>query len=373
MTTKNKVPETKLKIVRELSDLIKNKKTLLVASIKNIPASQFQEIVKKLRGKAIVKVLKKNLITRALDSSENQQIKKLKEQIQSSVAILFSDLDSFELASELLESKSPAKARMGQEAPEDIEIEAGPTDLMPGPAISELGSLGIQVQIEKGKINIKEPKVIVKKGEKISANAASVMNKLDMKPFKLGFIPLSAFDTPEGKLYLEIKIDKEATLEELKTAWSKGLAFAIEIKYITKDTIKFMIRKAGLHKKVLENLVGKEKIEEKREEEKKAEQEKPDDEKKEKKEDSKEDKKEVDKEDKGGEVSQSIKESGELKAKEEEKEEVKRDDKQVSDNTENQSGAKDETKLVEQDASKDSGDKTLANNQTQQNKNQEEK
>ena len=250
---KKQIPESKIHSVKEMADMIKNKRTILVASIKNIPASQFQEIVKKMRGKAIVKVPKKNLIFRALDSSKNEEVKKLKEQIKNSVAILFSELDSFELASELLKSKSPAKAKAGQEAPEDIEIQDGATDLVPGPAISELGSLGIQIQIEKGKIYIKKPKVIVKKGEKISKTAAGIMNKLDIKPFSIGFIPLSAFDNQDNKLYLEIKIDIEKTLEELKSSYTKSLAFAVEIGYASPDTISFLIGKASAHEKALDD------------------------------------------------------------------------------------------------------------------------
>ncbi len=249
------VPERKIAAVRELSELIKTKKTLLVASIKNLPASQFQEIVKKLRGKAVVKVPKKSLIFRAIDESGKEGLKKVKEYIEGSVAILFSDIDSFELASELLESKTPAKAKAGQEAPEDIEVQAGPTDLVPGPAISELGALGIQVQIEKGKIHIKEPKVIVKKGEKISELAADIMNKLDIKPFSVGFIPLTAYDIEKDKLYPKIEIDKEKTVEELKTAFSKALAFAVEIGYACKDTIKFLLAKASAHETAIKKLV----------------------------------------------------------------------------------------------------------------------
>ncbi len=251
-TKSTHVSEEKKNIVKELSNLIKNNKTILVASIKNIPSSQFQEIAKKLRGKAIVKVPKKNLIFLALDKSGNEAVKKIKEQIRESTAILFSELDSFELAAELISNKSPTKAKAGQEAPEDIEIPAGPTDLVPGPAISELGALGIQIQIEKGKITIKTPRVIAKKGEKISSGAADVMNKLDIKPFSVGFIPLSAFDAEEGKLYLEIKIDREETIRELKKAFSQSLPFAIEIGYPTKDTITFLLGKAGIQGKVLE-------------------------------------------------------------------------------------------------------------------------
>ena len=246
------VSEEKKKIVVELSNLIKNKKTILIASIKNIPSSQYQEIVKKLRGKAIVKVPKKNIIFRALDSSGNEVIKKLKNHIKENIAILFSDIDAFDLAAELMGKKSPVKAKSGQESIKDIEIQDGPTDLIPGPAITELGVLGIQIKIEKGKIHIKEPKIIVKEGEKISAAAADIMNKFNIKPFSVGFIPLAAFDTKEGKLYLDIKINKEETIEEIKKAFGKALPFAVEIGYISDDTIKFMIGKAGMHGKAFE-------------------------------------------------------------------------------------------------------------------------
>ncbi len=240
--------------VKELTNLIKEKRTILIASIKNIPASQFQEISKKLRGKAIVKVPKKNLIFRALENSEDEKLKKIEEQIKDNVAVLFSDMDCFELAGELVRNKTPAKAKAGQEAPEDIEISAGPTELVPGPAISQLGALGIQIQIDKGKITIKEAKIIAKKGANISSGAADIMNKLDIKPFSISLVPLAGYDSHEKKLYLDIKIDREKTLEELKRAFGKALPFAVQISYISNDTIGFLIQKAARHEKAIEKL-----------------------------------------------------------------------------------------------------------------------
>jgi len=108
------IPERKINSVKVLKNLIKSKATILIASIKDLPASQFQEIGKKLRGKAIVKVPKKNLIFRAIDESGTKEFEKLKDQIKADSAILFSDLDSFDLAGELLKSKIPAKANLGK-------------------------------------------------------------------------------------------------------------------------------------------------------------------------------------------------------------------------------------------------------------------
>jgi len=154
LETSKHIPQVKVNSVKELTDLIKTKKTILIADISNIPGSQFQQIVKKLRGKAIVKVPKKNLFLRALDSAKKEKAKELKNSLVKPVALLFSDLDSYDLASELIKNKSPSKAKPGQIAPKDLEIPAGPTDLVPGPAISELGALGIKIQIQGGKIEI---------------------------------------------------------------------------------------------------------------------------------------------------------------------------------------------------------------------------
>ena len=251
---KTQVADWKIKTVDELKKLISDNNTILIASIKNLPGSQFQEICKKLRGTAVVKVPKKNLIFRALDNSDGEELQKIKESIGNSVAILFSNLDTFDLASDLLKNKSPAKAKTGQEAPEDIEVKAGPTDLVPGPAISELGALGIQIQIKDGKIEIKQDKIIVQEGKTISQGAADIMSKLDIKPFSVGFVPLAAFDSKEKKFYSEINIDPEGTLADLKSAFGKALPFAVEIGYVTSDTIGFLLGKAESHAKALDSL-----------------------------------------------------------------------------------------------------------------------
>jgi large subunit ribosomal protein L10 len=251
------VSEKKKKSVTELAKLLQEKKTFLIASIKNIPGSQFQEIVKKMRGRAIVKVPKKNLILKALDSSKEEEIKKVKEKITNDFALLFSDIDCFELAIDLIKKKSPSKAKVGQIAPEDIEIPAGPTDLVPGPAISELGALGIQIQIEGGKITIKSPKVIAKKGTKITQGAADMMSKLDIKPFTIGFIPVAAFDNTTKTFYPEMNINPDKMLDDFKEAYGRALPFAVQIGYTTPETITFLIGKAGRQELIIANLQNK--------------------------------------------------------------------------------------------------------------------
>ncbi|MAH49431.1 50S ribosomal protein L10 [Candidatus Pacearchaeota archaeon] len=253
---KTHVSEAKKEKVKELADLMK-KKTVMVVSIKGLPSAQFQDIKKKLRGKAVIQVAKKSLVDFALDHSGIKELHGLIPYVQENSAILFSDNDAFEISGILASEKSPAKAKEGQESPEEIVVSAGPTDLLPGPDISALSAVGLQPKVEQGKIHIVKDSVLVKKGENINSNQASIMAKLDIVPFKVGIEPVAAYT--EGKVYADIKIDKEGFLEELKDAYSRGLAFSVEIGYVCKDNLSFVLGRAAAHEGALSGLIKEEK------------------------------------------------------------------------------------------------------------------
>ena len=63
------------------------------------------------------------------------------------------------------------------------------------------------------------------------------------------------FDSKEEKLYLEINIDSEKILEELKESFSKALGFAVNISYTSPDTIGFLIQRAARQEKALEKFI----------------------------------------------------------------------------------------------------------------------
>ena len=83
---------------------------------------------------------KKELIRRALESTKKQLI----DYLDGMPAILLSELEPFELFSLLKENQSAASAKAGQIAPKDILVNAGPTQLVPGPIVSQLGAAGIK-------------------------------------------------------------------------------------------------------------------------------------------------------------------------------------------------------------------------------------
>lgn len=270
------IPQYKLDVVERLKGKIKGSKTFLIASSNKLPSSQFHDIKKKLRANAEVLVAKKSLVVRAIADSKSKGIDDLSNHVVADVALFFSDLNPFELSGLLADNQSAAKAKAGDIAPEDINVEPGPTELVPGPAISELSGVGLKVAVEGGKLAIKQPATIVKEGEAIKENVASVMGKLGITPLRVGFEPLAAYSSEDSKVYAGIKIDKAGTLEVLRVAIGKSRGFAIGLGYVSPDTIGYFIGKAGMEEKALSALAAK--PEEKKEEpvaEEKKEEEKP--------------------------------------------------------------------------------------------------
>ncbi|MFA5061112.1 MAG: 50S ribosomal protein L10 [Candidatus Pacearchaeota archaeon] len=255
------VSETKKRKVRELAEQMK-RKTVMVVSVKGLPSAQFQDIKKKLRNLAKISVAKKSLIDFALEHCGIKELHDLVPYVEDSTAILFSDSDAFEISLKLSEEKSPAKAKAGQVAPEDLIVPAGPTDLIPGPDISALSAVGLQPKVESGKIAIVKEKVLCPKGEVIDEKKASILAKLNIIPFKIGIDPVAAY--MGGKIYKDIIINKEETLKDLEENYRRSLAFAVELNYLCSQTMDFILSRAEMYKKAIEGLafIGGEQISE---------------------------------------------------------------------------------------------------------------
>jgi large subunit ribosomal protein L10 len=243
----------KEKAVKALAEKIKNAKTLMIVSIKGLPSKQFQEIKKSIRNQALVQVAKKNIMLKAIKAVGKESILGLEKYVQENSAFVISDMEGYELAGILTQKKNPINAKAGQIAPEDIEVKAGPTELVPGPAISELGAVGLQVSVENGKISIRTAKIIVNKGQKINEEIASILQKLSIQPFSVGLEAVAIFDVEHEKIYTDIKIDSKETAMNLRNASGKALGFAQKIVYYCKETIGYLLAKANLNAKAIEN------------------------------------------------------------------------------------------------------------------------
>ncbi len=244
-----KVPTRKLKDIKEIEDFFSENRTLMLISTKNLPDQQLQSIKKSLRGKALIKFYKKSTLMRALE--EDEKIKEIENDIEENTAIVFSQEDPFKLSLIFSQNKNPVKAKAGQIIEEDVFVEPGPTEFVPGPIISELNNAKIKFGIENGKIAIKEKSTIAKKGEKVTLEKASIMDKLDLKPFYVGLMPISAYDKESKKIYKNLNFNKEEIVGNLKSFSGKALGFAFNLGYICKETISALIGKASSHEKAI--------------------------------------------------------------------------------------------------------------------------
>ena len=253
----HKISKTKVEAVKRIAEVMKDKKCIMIVSIKSLPAAQLQKMKKELRGKALIEVAKKSILTRAMDAAKIEGLEALKENVKEDSALLVSKDDGFELSAWFTENTSPISAKEGQIAEEDIQVEEGPTELVPGPVISELGALGLQIMVEEGKITIRKAKVAIKKGDKVTGPAASIFQKLGIKPFKVGIIPIAFFDLDAEKVYVGIKIDKKRELEQLLVGYSRAMGFATNIAYPTTQTIGMLLGKANAQANALTKLQNK--------------------------------------------------------------------------------------------------------------------
>lgn len=245
-----KVSEYKKKVLSELIELIKKNRSTMIASIENIPSLQFQKIKKALKGKAILKVIKKNLVLKAME--KNKELEKMNTKIEKNVSIIFSELDPFELASLLAQSKVKSKVKPGYILEKDIVIDAGATDIMAGSAISDFTKANIKVGIEQGKIAIKEP-LVIKTGSSVSQDIANILDKLEIKPLTLSLKPIIAYDAKEKKIYENINIDTEGAIASMSLGNREAYNMAIKISYICKETIAHLLSKANLEALAIES------------------------------------------------------------------------------------------------------------------------
>jgi len=248
------VREEKIRAVEELKQMLESYRVIGLVDMFKMPAKQLQEIRKEVRGEALIKVVKKSLLKLAIEKASKENLKELEKHMPQQPAIVLTNLDAFQFYKKISQIKSKAPAKAGDIAPRDILIKAGPTNLMPGPVISEFSKAGIPAGVEQGRIAIKKDVVAAKKGEKISEVLANILRKLGIEPMEISLNVVAIYS--DGKIYSKETLELVNIYpEKIKEAFSRALSLSIGICYPTKENIRFLIGKAFNLAKNLENLI----------------------------------------------------------------------------------------------------------------------
>jgi len=237
------VAKYKKERVEELAKLMEQYPAVGLINMEHLPASQLQKMRGQLREKLLIVMSKKNLIKLALAKSKKGEMKELEKYFEGMPCLIFTRDSPFRVAVTLKRSKSTAAAKPGQTAPRDLTIQAGPTPFSPGPVLGELGQMGIKAGVEKGKIVIKQDKLVARKGEKITKQTAAILQKFGIEPMEIGLNLVAFYEN--GLIYNSevLDIDDKKTQEQLRKAASWAFNLAMEAGYPAKETISMLIGK----------------------------------------------------------------------------------------------------------------------------------
>jgi large subunit ribosomal protein L10 len=240
--------------VEAIKGILKEYKSIGVASLQKVRAPQLQELKKSMAGKVRLRVLKNTLVRIAIDEMGNEALKQLEVFLDGSNVYLFSNLNPFKLALLLERGKVKTTAKSGDIAAMDVVIPAGNTGQAPGPVISQLNAVGLPTRIESGSVWVSKDTLVVRKGEEINERLAGVLSKLGIKAVELGISMRAVLD--EGLMIGgdRLKIDVDGTRKSLEQSNSEAFALSLSIVYPTIENIRALLQTA--HQKAIALAVG---------------------------------------------------------------------------------------------------------------------
>jgi len=245
---KRPIPEKKVKQVQMLVELFKTYDKLVIFDFKDVPANMMKEIRKKLYGLGHVIVVKNTLVKKALDKiiNEKPNLRILYDYLTEMRAFVFTNMDVFEISRiiDSIREKQPAKP--GKIAPYDIIIPKGNTGLKPGPAMTDLRLANIPSRIIKGELWVMKATLLVKKGQRISSQAAKVLQLLDIIPFEIRPKVLLALDRDKviSAEILLMPIEKYERL--VSEAVNDAIRISVNLSLPTPETIETILLNAML-------------------------------------------------------------------------------------------------------------------------------
>ncbi len=231
--------------VEEIRKLVNEHKALGIANLQKVRAAQLQEMKKKLKGVANIRVIKNTLMRRAVaECKDKPGLEKLEPLLSGSNIFLFTDLNPFRLSLLLEKGRVKTTAKAGDVAAMDVVVSAGNTGQPPGPVISQLNSVGLPTRIEAGSVWINKDTMVAKKGDVIDARLAGVLSKLGIKPVEVGLILKLVYEN--GLLIMDdqLHIDLGSFRKDLIEASANALNLSLNAGYTTPDNASLLLQAA---------------------------------------------------------------------------------------------------------------------------------
>ena len=239
----------KKKLVQDIQKDIKHYPNVVLIDLRNLPDKLLQSMRKKLRAEShgTVRVAKSAVLKRALDGSGKPA--SLSERLNIPAALVLTSLSPYNLNQLVKGNRLQMAAKPGQISPADIIVPAGDTDLPAGPALSELKTAGVNVQIKAGKIAVNKDSTVVKRGDVITPQKAKALQTLGVKPFEVEMNVLLAYDgefiySPEI-----LDISAASLAPEFVSSLVDAVNLSVNAKYPSPQNIEMLLVEAYMQGK----------------------------------------------------------------------------------------------------------------------------
>ena len=252
MPGRGSVRPEKLAEVAALTDRVLARPLTAVVGVRGVPAAALQSMRRELRDRGHpVSVATNSSIRHALEKAAKKRpaLKPLLDQVTDQTALLSAEGNPFSLYQEFLKTRSPTPARGGEVSPRDIFVPAGTTSFKPGPIVGELQHVGLPAAIEKGKVILKKDTTLVKEGQTISREVATMLTRLEIFPLEVGLTLRAVVDGETFYPPEVLSVDLDSRRADLARAARSALGLAVEVGYVTSETLPLLVAKA--HRRAL--------------------------------------------------------------------------------------------------------------------------
>lgn len=223
---------------------------VFVVSVDNVGSQQMNSTRKSMRGSAEIlmgkNTLMKKVMKEFLAANPGHFYANIVHKMSGNVGFVFTNADLPKIRDLILANRVPAPARVGAISPVDVVVPAGPTGCDPGQT-SFFQVLQIPTKIVKGQIEITNPVNLIKKGDKVGSSEASLLSKLNIKPFSYGLMIDCVFD--HGSIFSVdvLDIDEAFLSARFMDAVGRVAAVSLVLGYPTQASLPHSIASAFKH------------------------------------------------------------------------------------------------------------------------------
>jgi len=235
--------EKKQKYFVKLQNLVTENKKVLLVNCDNVGSAQLQAIRRKLEGVATILMGKNTLIRKCLREmvGRKPEVETLIPLIRGNLGLVFTNGDLSAVRKELEFLRQEAPAKVGAISPKPIICPAGPTGMEPTQT-SFLQALNIASKIVRGQVEIVSDVQIVAAGDRVTNSAASLLQKLNIKPFSYGLTVVTVYDNGSVFDVAILDISDDIVLDRFFAGVANLASVSLAVGYPTAASLPHSIR-----------------------------------------------------------------------------------------------------------------------------------